>query len=273
MPPQWFTLMKFVPRSLPETGDLSRGLRRPGDRLKTIAGFVLILVIIYILLGFAALGISHFIPDRWERKLAGDYYIPKNEEAATDLLDYPQEILDKLMADESLRDLDYTLFILENPEPNAVAVPGGGIGLTPPLIELLEKEKGMAFILAHEMGHHENRHIIEGLSRGLLFSIAATFLFNYDGLSPANLALEAAEKGYSRRKEREADEFALRLVQNKYGDISGALEFFDKMQNEGNKSAWRKYFSTHPLTEDRIDYLKKLGKKLIKNSKTVPVHD
>ena len=273
MPQRWFTLMKFVPKTLPKTGDLSRGLRRPGDRLKTIAGFVLILAIIYILLGFAALGISRFIPDHWERKLAGETYFPENEESVAGLLDYPQEILDRLMADESLRDLDYALFILENPEPNAVAVPGGGIGLTPPLIELLEKEKGMAFILAHEIGHHENRHIIEGLSRGLLFSIAATFLFNYDGLSPANLALEVAEKGYSRRKEREADEFALRMVQNKYGDISGALEFFDKMQNIGHESAWGKYFSTHPLTEDRIDYLKKLGEKITKNSKTLPVHD
>jgi len=273
MPPQWFTPMKFVPKSLPETGDISSGKRRPGDRFKTIAGFFLILVIIYVLLGFAALGISHFIPDRWERKLAGDFYFSENEESATDLLEYPQKILDKLMADESLRDLDYALFLLENHEPNAVAVPGGGIGVTPRLIELLEKEKGMAFVLAHEIGHHENRHIIEGLSRGLLFSIAATFLFNYDGLSPANLALEVAEKGYSRRKEREADEFALRLVNNKYGDISGALEFLDKMRNMGHESAWGKYFSTHPLTDDRIDYLQKLGIKLNKNSKTVPVHD
>ncbi len=265
--------MKFVPKALPQTGDLSSGKRRAGDRLKTIAGFILILAIIYILLGFVAVGISHFIPDRWERKLAGDYNFSENESTSTDLLDYPQEILDKLMADESLRDLDYALFILESFEPNAVAVPGGGIGLTPPLIELLEKEKGLAFVLAHEIGHHENRHIIEGVSRGLLLSIAATLLLNYDGLSPANLALEMAEKGYSRRKEREADEFALRLVHNKYGGISGALEFFDKMQNKGRDSAWEKYFSTHPLTEDRISYLIELGNKLTENSKSVPAHD
>ena len=256
--------MKFVPKALPETGDLSRGLRRPGDRLKTMAGFFLILAIIYILLGFAAVGISHFIPDRWERKLAVNFTFSENDESATGLLEYPQKILDKLMADESLRDLDYALFILENPEPNAVAVPGGGIGLTPSLIELLEKERGMAFVLAHEIGHHESRHIIEGLSRGLLFSMAATLLFNYDGLSPAHLALEVAEKGYSRRKEREADEFALRLVHDKYGDISGALEFFDIIRNKGHESAWGKYFSTHPLTDDRIDYLQTLGDDLTK---------
>ncbi len=262
MPPQWFMPMKFVPKHLPETGDVSSGKRLPGDRLKTIVGFFLFLAIIYILLGFLAAGISKFIPDRWEQKLAGEYFYSEEEELDSESLEYPQQILDKLLADESLRELDYTLFILENSEPNAVAVPGGGIGLTPPIIELLEMEKGLAFVLAHEIGHHENRHIIEGLSRGLLFSIVGALLLNYDGLSPATMALETAEKGYSRRKEREADEFALRLVYEKYGDISGSLEFFQKMRTSAHESAWEKYFSTHPMTEVRIAYLQNLGNKL-----------
>jgi predicted Zn-dependent protease len=252
--------MKFIPKSLVETADVSRGKPTLKDFLKSTLSVVLVLAGLYLLVVLLAEAVVRTMPDSWERRLSGAVVATASGHAEN--LERANVILGRLTEGGSLRDLEYTVFILDLEEPNAVAVPGGGIGLTPALFETVESEIGLAFVLAHELGHHQHRDILRSLGHRLLLGLVATFLLNYEGLSPVDAAFDLAEIGYSRRQERAADAFALRLLHDKYGRTSGALEFLEKLQTRGHDRIWEKYAGSHPLTRDRLENLRALERQL-----------
>ncbi|MCW5553810.1 MAG: M48 family metallopeptidase [Verrucomicrobiae bacterium] len=252
--------MKYIPKPLVETADISRGKTSLKSFLQSAVSVVLVLAALYFVLGLLGELLARTLPDRWERKLSRA--LPIASPSGTNDLQHVQTILAKLTADSSLRQLDYQLFLLELDAPNAVAVPGGGIGLTPELLASVRSETGLAFVIAHELGHHQHRHILRGLGRRLILGLAAALLFNYDGLSSVDAAFRLAETGYSRRQERAADEFALRLVHEKYGDLREALEFFEYLQQTNGDPLWQKYAGSHPLTAERLKHLREFGQQL-----------
>jgi predicted Zn-dependent protease len=256
--------MKFVPKRLTETADISRGKREPGDILKMVAGFFLILAAGWVGMGIFARILAETIPDRWEVALQPEIGSGTDDPG----LERARLIFHRLTDNESLRNLDYRIGLFPWGEPNAFAVPGGEIGLTPAMINLIDSELGLAFVIAHEIGHHEERHILERLGRGILLNLATTLLFRYDGLSSVGSAMEIAELGFSRRQEREADAFALRLVHRKYGSSDSALEFFQKMGDGETHGSWAAYFSSHPMNQVRIGRLETLGRQLAEEATT-----
>ncbi len=247
--------MKFVPKQLVETADLSRG--QTGFRLflrntLLVAAFF---VGLYLVLGVIGEVLARYIPDRWEKQLAG--MTPFELDHHSERLETVRPILERLLAaEEDPRDLDYSLFLLDWEVPNAFAVPGGGIGVTPGLLENIHSERGLAFVLAHELGHHQHRHIPRRLGRGLVYGLTGAVLFGSDALYPVRSVYELAETGYSRKQEREADVYALDLVLAAYGTLDGSLEFFELMLAEDDNARWSQYFQTHPLTGERIEYLR-----------------
>ncbi len=254
--------MKFVPKPLLKTADASRSKASPEEILKNGIWAILFFVGLYLLLGAAAAMLARVIPDGWERSLA-TATTQGSSSNDTDL-GRAEAIFEKLTAGESLRDLNYAFFLFDFGEPNAIAVPGGGIGLTPSLLKEITGDIGLAFIIAHELGHHQGRDLLQSMGRGLLFSLAAALLFGYQGMSPIEAALETAHAGYSRSQEREADIFAMRMMHKAYGRTDGALEFFETFQKGGNgkEASWQKYFGSHPLTEERIRYLSERARQL-----------
>ena len=255
--------MRFVPRALKETADISRGRSTWKTILKNVLSVIVVFVAAYYILGLIGVGLSEFIPDRWERRLAfSGEALAAAEDTDRSSLREAEAILKKLTEGVPLRDLDYQLFLFEIGAPNAVAVPGGGIGLSLSLLEMLETEEGLAFVIAHELGHHQHRHILRRLGRALTIGVvAALALSNYD-LAPVETAIATAEKGYSRKQERQSDEFALRLVFSKYGTDTNALEFFNALLEERSHPLWQKYLGTHPITEDRIESMRELADQL-----------
>ncbi|MBE0544842.1 MAG: M48 family metallopeptidase [Verrucomicrobia bacterium] len=252
--------MKYIPKPLVETADISRGKTTLKSFLKSALSVVLVLAVLYFVLGLLGEFLARTLPDRWECKLSRAATILAQSDS--NAVQRAQDILAKLTAEEALRQLDYRVFVIELGSPNAVAVPGGGIGLTPELLEAVRSEAGLAFVIAHELGHHQHRHILRGLGRRLILGLAAALLFNYDGLSSVDAAFRLAETGYSRRQERAADEFALRLVHQKYGDLQEALEFFEQLQRTNGDPLWQKYAGSHPLTAERLEHLREFGRQL-----------
>ena len=65
---------------------------------------------------------------------------------------------------------------------------------------------------------------------------------------------------FSREAEREADELAVQYVYEGGYNPDGLISFFEKLLEQGNRDrgAMESFFSTHPLTEDRIRYSRAL---------------
>lgn len=239
--------MKFVPKRLVETADVSRGASTLLAFFKNTFLAAVFFGGLYLILGLVAALLASFIPDSWERKLTG--HVP-GEFEQDERLDRPQALLDRLLAADDLRNLDYELYLVDFPGPNAFALPGGGIAVTGDLLDTVESDIGLAFVLAHEVGHHQHRHILKGLGRRLIYGLFASAIFGLDG--PVDGAFEVAQLHHSRQQEVEADLEALERVHRAFGTVEGAFEFFESMQEQEPEGEWFRYVSTHPLTRERI---------------------
>jgi predicted Zn-dependent protease len=150
-------------------------------------------------------------------------------------------------------------FVQEEESPNAMALPGGVIIVTTGLLDGVESENELAFVLGHELGHFRNRDHLRGMGRGLAFGMVMTGLgIGGDGAAElAGLAGQIASRSFDRDQESEADRFGLELVAAEYGHVAASWEFFERLP-EPDGEVERElvhYLSTHPLGNDRIEAL------------------
>ena len=245
--------MRFVSKPLKKTEDISRPQM---SRNQFLINGLLIGLVFYLLMlmtVWAGDALAVYIPDSWERKFADREDL---NAADRETLGPAQAILEKLLAGEDLRDLDYYLFLMDSEDPNAFAVPGGGIGLTRGLLKQLKTERGLAFVIAHEIGHHQKKHILRRVGSGVFTGLIMTILAGADSNAIMESSFDLMNLSHSRDDEVEADDFALDVMQRKYGSTEDALEFFRLIQSqESDGFSLSVYSGTHPLTEDRIKRL------------------
>ena len=140
---------------------------------------------------------------------------------------------------------------------NAFALPGGPIVITDDLVRVLGFDGRIVAVLAHELGHVQERHGLRRVLRvGGMFVIASLVLGADDSLLEelAAIAVATASAGYSRDFEHDADALAGRLLENagrSAGDLADALRALLEHCGEPcrNDSGW---LSTHPGIESRI---------------------
>lgn len=165
-----------------------------------------------------------------------------------------QRIFQKFTAAIGKEASDYTLEVHKNDELNAYATLGKKIVINSALIEQIQSESALALVIAHELGHVERKHVIKGIFRNSLSSIMKYYVFKQNQLLNGVDYMHTLY--YDRSKEREADYYAIDLIDKVYCKTPGKLEFFEMITQGKKNSKLQEYFSTHPLPETRIIYLK-----------------
>lgn len=166
-----------------------------------------------------------------------------------------QDLLARLAAQAGAPELEFRLLLLEEKKPNAFALPGGGIGLTRGLLEAIDDEVGLAFVIAHELGHFKHRDHLRSFIRDGGRVVALTLLFG-QGVGIASEANRWMALDYSRDQERAADRYGLELVHRAFGHVRGAEKLFQKLQASESLPAWAYMFATHPDTQERLQNLR-----------------
>ena len=169
-----------------------------------------------------------------------------------------QALLDRLVSHWAGAPYPFRIGVLDEPDPNALALPGGAILVTTGLLEQVGSENELALVLGHELGHYRDRDHLRGLGRGLATQLVLGALGSsgeiVSGLSSVAGAL--AQRGFDRRQESQADAFGLALVHAEYGHVAGARDFFARFASSQHATgAGRRlagYLETHPLYEDRV---------------------
>lgn len=142
--------------------------------------------------------------------------------------------------------------------PNALALPGGTVVITDALVELLEEDRLVTAVMAHEIGHLEHRHVIRSVAQSAsVFVVLGMALGDVSALSVIGAGLPAflANNHFSREFEREADEYAFGLL-SAIG--RSPLDFADAMSRltgdveSDELEARLHYLSTHPASSERI---------------------
>lgn len=170
----------------------------------------------------------------------------------------------------------YHFAVLETPEINAMACPGGIIFVTKGLINLLESEDEIAAVLAHEIGHIISRDGVNAVKSArwtqalAVLGSAAAQQYGSEGFgqlvglfegSVEDVVKVLVVNGYGRTQEMDADKkAAIILSASGYDPISlvKVLEHYKK--KEGNESTG--FFKTHPGMADRISSLESAGLKV-----------
>jgi predicted Zn-dependent protease len=156
--------------------------------------------------------------------------------------------------------LPWSFHVVEDPTPNAFALPGGPIFVTRGLMGLMNSEAELATVLGHEIGHVNARHSVTQISRGQLAQIG---LVLGQILVPQTQALGGlASNGvqllflkYSRDAERQADDLGFQYaLADRYdvremAKVFKALELSSKQEGQSKLPNW---MATHPGEEERI---------------------
>lgn len=254
--------MRFVPKRLVETGDISRAREPRSHLLRTAAWVVAGCLGAYLVVGILADVVAMSIGESAEAAFFAFSASVGQERPDAPGFQRAREVFERLQARPELRPLPYRLVLLDMAEPNAIALPGGLVGVTRGLLERLEGEVGLAAVLGHELGHHQARHVLKRMGRTILWRLALSLLGG-GSTEVVSAALALADSSYSRDQEREADEIGLRLVHEVYGTTAGALEFFEKMEREqGEAAAWTALVRSHPPTRERIEALRRIALEL-----------
>lgn len=147
---------------------------------------------------------------------------------------------------------------------NALALPGGTIVVTDELVKLLGTGTPMMGVLAHEAGHVTQRHGLQQVFQAsAVGALMAYFLGDVSSLL-ATVPTAMLAMRYSRDHEREADAFAVEVLRENRlppSALADALQQLEDAHGARRKRSDRDdeeegFFSTHPLTRERIDAIR-----------------
>jgi predicted Zn-dependent protease len=159
----------------------------------------------------------------------------------------------------------FTIKVIESADVNAFALPGGFMFVNSGLVLKAENEAELAGVMAHEIAHVAARHGTKQATRGEIInyaSIPLIFMGGWAGYAvrqAANLAVPLGFLKFSRGMESEADQLGIEYMYKAGYDPTAFVDFFEKIQTLEKKKPGTisKVFSTHPMTNDRIQHAQK----------------
>ena len=205
-------------------------------------------------------------------------------------LDRPDELrrvaeIGYRLAQESVfQEMPFTFYLVDMPEPNAFALPGGQIFLTRGMLDLPLDDDMLAGLLGHEIAHVTEEHGLKMKRRANLLNIISQAVLagviigadDSSGRQPTHpydptggdrgnqgdiiygtaaagaVVSELLLRDYSREFEDEADEEGQRLAAAAGYDPNGTSELMDTMRAHMPQSREYGYWRTHPFFEERV---------------------
>ena len=179
---------------------------------------------------------------------------------------YIQSLGYRLVASSDRRDLQFTFFVVEHVSLNAFAAPGGFIGVNSGMILATQSESEFASVLAHEIAHVTQRHIVRGIDHAsrsnlpVLAGILAAIIIGVQDVEAGQAAAAAvigstAQRriNFTRQNEMEADRVGIQILANAGFDPRQMAGVFEKLQYAARFSPVApEFLSTHPVTTNRI---------------------
>lgn len=181
---------------------------------------------------------------------------------------YVSKLVEELSLESHRSNLTFHVTVLDSPQVNAFALPGGYVYITRGIMAYMNSEAELAGVLGHEIGHVTARHGVRQQSSaqvaGLLSTAVAIATRSREIANVANIASTALIRGYGREHELEADRLGAEYLAKVGYDpeeminvvgILASQENFDKQiaKEEGREPrAYHGTFSTHPSNDKRL---------------------
>jgi predicted Zn-dependent protease len=180
---------------------------------------------------------------------------------------YVQALGERIASRTSRRELPWHFTVVNSPEVNAFALPGGFVYVNRGLIERSERMDELGGALGHEIGHVVRRHSVQQLKRTGGTRIGVTLLCAVTDVCDSRAARVAIDVGgaawlshYSRAAEAEADSEAVANTTRADIDPEGIPALFRVLlaARQQQPGLVQNFFASHPLEEDRITQTQRL---------------
>jgi beta-barrel assembly-enhancing protease len=162
--------------------------------------------------------------------------------------------------------LPWRFRVLNTSQVNAISLPGGFIYVTRGMMSFVQSPDELAFVLAHEVGHVDERHHVALIQRDFFFTIVVALVLGRDpGTAQiGNLVGALLTRGFSREAEFDADITGVRLAHRAGFNAGAGLAFMERLRaTEGrDPSRVEVLFRTHPALAERIVRVRTLLKEL-----------
>jgi predicted Zn-dependent protease len=177
---------------------------------------------------------------------------------------YVEKIGQKMAAVSHRPELDYVFTIIDSPDINAFALPGGFVYVNRGLLTYLNSEAQLAAVLGHEIGHITARHAVRqqtAARSASAASIALIFVTGVDLRETTSLISGALISGYGRDMELEADSLGAEYLYNAGYSPLAMVEVIEVLKNHedftkrtSNRTAvsYHGLFASHPRNDTRL---------------------
>lgn len=194
---------------------------------------------------------------------------------------YVEEVGNAVAAVSHRPDLDYVFTVIDSPEINAFALPGGFVYVNRGLLTFMNSEAELAAVLGHEIAHITARHAVQQQARGGLAKAAATVTgvvttvatgSGYVGSQIGDVAsiwAQSGLSGYGREDELEADRLGAEYIVEAGYDPAAMIDVITVLKNQedfnrkvsGSGGGYHGLFATHPRNDKRLrDAIAEVGR-------------
>jgi predicted Zn-dependent protease len=198
--------------------------------------------------------------------------------ASPPLQAYVNDVGQRLARQSHRANLKWTFTVLDSPEINAFALPGGYVYITRGIMAYLDSEAELAGVIGHEIGHVTARHGAQRATRqqsaglGVLAATVLGAVLEAGGLGGAtDLASQVSQTAaagyvasYSREQESQADQLGAEyLARNQYNP-KNMVEVIEVLKNQERFAAdaakaegkaapsGASWLSSHPSNDKRL---------------------
>ena len=184
---------------------------------------------------------------------------------------YVDQIGRRILSVTGPQPFDYRFFVVDDPQLNAFAVPGGSIYVFTGLLEQANSTGELAAVIGHEIIHIKDRHMarLSGPDPLSLLALLGVLLGRGGAGAQAAGALGQAlaasrQFAYTRQVELEADTLGVRYMAQAGYDPRAALSFIKTMDQQRvlNPVNIPPYLQTHPLTQERVANVERIIRSL-----------
>lgn len=170
-----------------------------------------------------------------------------------------QRIVDRIGSENGFDTDNIKLHIIQKDDINAFAMPGDHMIVLSGLISECKSESELAGVIAHEMAHIKNRHVMKKLVKELGFSVLLSMTTGGGGETIQEAARLLSSSAYDRSMETEADFAAVDYMIEADIDPAPFADFMYKMSTAADLPSELYWISTHPESQERaeaiVDYI------------------
>lgn len=190
----------------------------------------------------------------------------------TEIENFIQDISTPILEAGNINPLSVNFYIINDEQINAFVFGGSNIFLNTGLLQISDSPEMLIGVIAHEIGHIYEGHIISmnneykqslitstlGYALGIAAAAAGSPEAAQAIISGSNQITERNLLSHSRTQEQEADKIALTLLNRAKFPAQGLVDLFAylSLQEVTQRDVLNPYIQTHPLSRERISFIK-----------------